>query len=1683
MELETDSFLASNDSELPVELSYTRTLPPALTLEHGLIKIKEEIEKLKLDPPRSRSGILRIQVAVPPNTKAWSWLCSQPESSEVFPQFYLSKMDPDNRTLDSSLPNGVLGLSGIGAAVYFSSSSSPCASKKWSLMKRYLSVDSPLIRAYGFVGINFDMESSSMRHETGSFYFFIPQLELDEYGSTSLLAATLAWDDASLCNFNKAIRTLELSLYQVTCLQATSDSSHNMFFLLVYIHFKTNLISLTILSNLYPCQQKSTNLISWPNRTNVGILWGMDRVQSSYQFHFRLSPTIALTSNMLDHPGERSCSVQHSANINAVWASLIIEECSRLGLTYFCIAPGSRSSPLAVAASTHPLTTCVSCFDERSLAFHAVGYAKGSHRPAVVITSSGTAVSNLLPAVVEASQNFVPLLLLTADRPPELLDAGANQAINQVNHFGSFVRYFFSLPPPTDEIPARMVLTTLDSAVYWATHAPYGPVHINCAFREPLEDTPKEWRLSCLKGLDFWTSSTEPFTKYIGMQHSHACIDIHGQIAEVVKLIQCANKGLLLIGSIHTENEMWAALLLAKHLSWPIVADILSGLRFRKLLTSFPEIDEKLLFVDHLDHALLSDSVRSWAHADVIIQIGSRITSKRISKMIEVCAPCSYIMVDKHPYRHDPSHIVTHRIQSSITEFTDCLLKVHIPRMMTSKWRDILQALNMMVAREIEFQIGSECSLTEPHVARIISEALPSDAALFIGNSMVIRDADMYGRGWARPTINIEPIRSSWELPCLGIRVTGNRGASGIDGLLSTAIGFAVGCNKRVFFVVGDISFLYDTNGLAILNQRTRRKPMTILVTNNHGGAIFSLLPIADVTKPSVLKQYFYTSHNTSISKLCEAHSVKHLQVRTKMELQEALSISEQAQTDCIIEVESCIEDNAKFHRTLSKYVCQAADHALNILSRFSVLDHTSNGFFLCKIQKMEFSLYRQVSYASIKIQLFAPPTSTPLGDKPARFYREGFILSLYLDDGIVGFGEVAPLEIHKESLQDVEEQLRFLLHVIQGAEISYLLPLLKGSFSSWIWENLGLPPHSISPSVRCGLEMAILNAIASRQGCSLSNLLLSHESSTPRTQLYESEDKTKRSSRVQICALIDSNGTPEEVAHIAAKLVEEGFTTIKLKVARRANPFEDAAVIQEVRKKVGQHIKLRADANRNWTYEEACQFGSCVKFCDLQYIEEPVCLEDDIIKFYEETGLPVALDETVDNIQGDPLSRLEKFIHQGVVAVVIKPSVVGGFENAAFIAKWAQQQNKMAVVSAAFESTLSLSAYVQFSHYLEQQQIEICRVKNKELCEPVAHGLGTYRWLREDVTTEPLKILGHPYTDVVEATLEDAAHVLHNFKVDTKTIQRSYTGEQVRTYQLNVDYEDYACSLKVHETGTETENTVLVFLHGFLGTGEDWIPMMKAFSASARCISIDLPGHGGSKIQYHGNNKEKQESTMSIEIISNVLSKLIHNITDNKVVIIGYSMGARIALYMSLRCSDQINGAVVISGSPGITDDEGRKSRMALDDARAHSLTQHGLQFFLDTWYTGGLWKSLKAHPHFEQIISSRVQHDDVRALAKALSDLSTGRQPSLWEELKQCEKPLLVVFGEKDTKFKKIAQEMCHEIRFRSRTISKEMIEIPDCGHAVHLENPLSLINAHNSTDILKVLDVNSDLIYQTA
>lgn len=1476
------------------------------------------------------------------------------------------------------------------------------------------------------------------------------QVELSEYDGYSVLSSTIIWDHSVSHTFEDSVCLFESCFNQVC---GSYDSSASI----CYDNMMTSYIGDSYLletGNAQLVYLDTEVLAKVDAKTSMQKEKFLTSEKSFICFssEFLFSANVDLRSQMY----KTESSIRSGSNINSAWASLIVEECVRLGLTYFCIAPGSRSSPLALSATGHPLTTCISCYDERSLGFHALGYGRGSRKPAVVITSSGTAVSNLLPSVVEASQDFIPILLLTADRPPELHDAGANQAINQVNHFGNFVRYFFNLPPPGDQIYARMVLTTVDSAAYNATQAPQGPVHINCAFREPLDHSSQDWSFDCLRGLDRWFRNDEPYTRYLGMKMVSAFGNYSSSVVEVLDIIKKAKQGLLLVGAIHTEDDMWAVALLARHLSWPVAADILSGLRMRKVLNSFPGLAKRILFIDHIDQILLSDSVKSWLNPDVILQIGSRITSKRVEMFLESCFPSSYILIDTHPCRHDPSHVVTHRIQTSVAEFAASLCQCNLQRK-TSRWQDILMVLNSVVSQEIMFHVHSEFSLTEPYVAHVIGEALYGDAIMFIGNSMVIRDLNMFGKSWLDHTTNGGNAMMHNFPDFVGATVAGNRGASGIDGLLSTAIGFAVGSNKHVFCVVGDISFLHDTNGLSLLNQRAQRKPMTVIVINNHGGAIFSLLPVAKTTSPEILQKFFYTSHDISISKLCAAHRVNHFLVQTKAELHDTLVKTRAEHVDCVVEVENCIDENANFHRIISMFADNTATHYLDYLLRdpYSWTSSDLDDMHINKIHAMEYMLYR--------IQLSAPRTS---GISDSSFFHEGFILKLCMDDSIIGFGEVAPIEIHEEEMIDVEEQLRFLFHKVKDCDLN-IVPLLRGSFSNWIWESLGIPPSSVFPSVKCGLEMAILNLLASRQKCRLSEILTGPNPLLRDQSLVEYNRNSSES--IQICALLDSNDTPMEVALAVAKLVAEGFTTVKLKVGRRESPTEDAAVIQKIREVVGYNINIRADANRKWTYEQAIEFGSRVKSLCLQYIEEPVSSVNDLIAFCETSGLPVALDESIDGLKGDPIHKLHQFVHPGIVAVVIKPSIVGGFESAAHIAKWAHMHDKMAVISSAYESSVGLATYIQFAYYVDRQNDLVSRIKKSDSCGSVAHGLGTYQWLREDVSEQKLKIHISPIGDGMRASVQDANGYLQHLSINNQKIERTYSEEKLRSYSIRVDGDDFSYVVRLQEAGDCTNDKIVLFLHGFLGTSEDWTPMMKALSPSARVISVDLPGHGRSQILQHDGVNSSQLS-FTIQSVADLLLKLICRITDGEVVVVGYSMGARIALHMALNQNNKVSGAVLISGNPGLRHEVSRRRRAAIDKSRAQLLLSYGLECFLETWYSGKMWASLREHPQFDSLVRTRRKHGNIKDLSKVLADSSIGIQKSLWEDLKHMERPLLIVAGEKDLKFKEIAGQMCREIRMceeceadcGNRQELCEMIIVPESGHAVHVENPLYLVRA---------------------
>ncbi|MBF0490804.1 MAG: 2-succinyl-5-enolpyruvyl-6-hydroxy-3-cyclohexene-1-carboxylic-acid synthase [Candidatus Omnitrophica bacterium] len=574
-------------------------------------------------------------------------------------------------------------------------------------------------------------------------------------------------------------------------------------------------------------------------------------------------------------------------NINHCWGQLIVEEFVRLGCDYFCIAPGSRSSPLSVPAGQNTKVTTFVHFDERGLAFHALGYASVHKKPVVLICTSGTAVANFFPAIVEASKKKVPLIVLSADRPPELRQTGAVQTIDQVGIFGKYVKHFTDLPCPDLNIKPEFVLTTVDQAWYQATRNPSGVAHINCMFRDPLVPVKtKDDLASYSKSLSSWLKSNKPYTQYTSSDTS-GLKDVK-QIAEVIDGIK---KGVIFVGKI-AQTEQKQVLALSEKLGWPIFADLVSGIR---LGCSHKNV------IHYFDQILLQsrEQSRLFPTFDGVLHLGGRMTSKRYYELIEKLNPKAYIMVLNHSLRNDPSHQVTLRVESSVGNFCKTMTPLVKLRAGNADLRS-LQNLNKKVDQTIEKFLKSDGRLSEIAAARLVSGLIPQGTGLFVSNSMPIRDMEFYG-----------------DFKGQDVVIGGNRGASGIDGILASASGFAQGLNKPVTLMVGDLAALHDLNSLAML--RDLSVPVIIVVLNNGGGGIFSFLPIAQHT--DVFEKYYGTPHSYTMANAAAMFELNYAQPMDTDHFSKAYTKALKSSTSTIIEVITGREENLKTHKMLQEQI------------------------------------------------------------------------------------------------------------------------------------------------------------------------------------------------------------------------------------------------------------------------------------------------------------------------------------------------------------------------------------------------------------------------------------------------------------------------------------------------------------------------------------------------------------------------------------------------------------------------------------------------------------------------------------------------------------------------------------------------------------------------------------------
>ena len=533
-------------------------------------------------------------------------------------------------------------------------------------------------------------------------------------------------------------------------------------------------------------------------------------------------------------------------NPNLLFAETVVDALVCAGLRAVCLAPGSRSTPLALAVDAHPGIETFIHLDERSAGFFALGLAQATARPVALLSTSGTAAVELHAAAVEALMAGIPLLLLTADRPPELRHSGANQTIDQIKMYGDHVLWSVEAALPQSGQPdvALRNLRTLAARAYaTADGLRRGPVHINFPFRKPLEPrAPYQPDFDHQAGREGLGDARQTSIS------RGVLLPSEEQIDEMTALVSAQERGWIVCGPWPGRTP--PALIediaeLARRTGYPILADPLSGMRFGKHTACAPVIEsfENLLQLPP-----------SFEPPDVIIRFGAIPTSKSLNDYLERLAPSHQVQLRSSGVWADDSHRVSEFLQ--VDEGAFCrALACRVDRPVSDWCMTVTEAGRQVFRRQARFlqQHWFDASAIPEILA-----ALPFGAGLFVGNSLPIRHMDQFGA----------PMRKL-------VRVYGNRGASGIDGVVSSALGVAAADRSTpLLLLIGDVSFYHDLNGLFAIG-RFGLDNVTIVVLNNDGGGLFRRLPIAD--GHAQFERLFLTQHGLEFAPAAEMYGVDYI--------------------------------------------------------------------------------------------------------------------------------------------------------------------------------------------------------------------------------------------------------------------------------------------------------------------------------------------------------------------------------------------------------------------------------------------------------------------------------------------------------------------------------------------------------------------------------------------------------------------------------------------------------------------------------------------------------------------------------------------------------------------------------------------------------------------------------------
>lgn len=584
--------------------------------------------------------------------------------------------------------------------------------------------------------------------------------------------------------------------------------------------------------------------------------------------------------------GPAVCSDGHPMSprpedLQATFCAALVDEWVRCGVEHAVVAPGSRSTPLALALAGDARLTVHVHHDERSAGFLAIGLALSTGEPAVVLTTSGTGAVELHPAVVEADAAGVPVLVCTADRPPELVDVGAPQAIDQTHLFGRSVRWFHA-PGVADDVAVARSRPLAARAYAEATGPRPGPVHLNLAFRESLLGTAGELPPARpIEGAGWaWRPPVQAPVEPV--------ISLAGDLA--------GRRGVVVAGAGSGRGDLVDQL--ATLLGWPVLAT-----------PQAPVWGIAGATVTGADALLRVPELVDDLRPEVVVHLGTRVASRVVNEWLAASGAAEVVVAGAGAWV-DPfgTAAVVLAVEPADQLEAWAAEPADVAPVEGGSWRDAWQRASSAAATAIADTLAAESGMSEPGAARALVQALPSDAQLVVSSSMPVRDLEWY----------VTPAR---PLP-----VHANRGANGIDGVVSTAVGVACGSGGPTALLIGDLAFLHDSNGL--LGAASRDIDLVVVVVDNDGGGIFSFLPQAEALDEPRFEQLYGTPHGLDLVALAAALGATARAVDTPDDLAAAVPAALAQGGLHVLVARTDRRANLDLHRRLNAAVAAAVHHA-----------------------------------------------------------------------------------------------------------------------------------------------------------------------------------------------------------------------------------------------------------------------------------------------------------------------------------------------------------------------------------------------------------------------------------------------------------------------------------------------------------------------------------------------------------------------------------------------------------------------------------------------------------------------------------------------------------------------------------------------------------------------------------